>query len=250
MDTSVVEIFHRYWNANEVATNLVVFANIFGALLLGLMVGYERFYHGRAAGMRTYGIVCMASCALTVFAGYPQFWYGGQAMGAQVLADPTRVVQGIVTGVGFLGAGVIMKDGFNISGLTTAASLWASSAIGVLTGVGFYMAAILLTALSAGVMMWAVKLEKRLPTRPAIAMVLRFRPDFTPVMETLMRVAQERGYQLAPGSLGIRMVGGRMEWRYVAVDMENGKAIGLDTLASELATFDGVQEFEISHARN
>ena len=110
--------------------------------LLGLLVGYERSYHGRAAGMRTYGIVCMASAALTVFAGYPGFWWGGMEGMAHVPVDPTRVVQGIVTGVGFLGAGVIMKEGLNISGLTTAASIWASSAIGVLVGIGFYGAAI------------------------------------------------------------------------------------------------------------
>lgn len=131
------EAFEGYWSASELVTNLVVFAHLVGALLLGFVVGYERSFNGRAAGMRTYGLVCMTSAALTVIAGYPTQWYGGHTLQV-VAADPTRVVQGIVTGVGFLGAGVIMKDGLNISGLTTAASLWASSAIGVLVGVGFY----------------------------------------------------------------------------------------------------------------
>ncbi len=54
----------------------MVFLNLFGALLLGMLVGYERSYHGRAAGMRTYGLVCMASAALTVIVGYSSFWYG------------------------------------------------------------------------------------------------------------------------------------------------------------------------------
>ncbi len=250
MPPILTDIFFRYWNVTEVTTNLIVFANIFGALLLGLIVGYERTYHGRAAGMRTYGIVCMASCALTVFAGYPLHWYGGQIVGTQVLADPTRVIQGIVTGVGFLGAGVIMKDGMNISGLTTAASIWASSAIGVLTGVGFYAAAILLTLLSAALMMWASKLELWLPTRPAIALTLRFKPGFTPRQETLVRVARERGYLVALGSLSARLIAGRQEWHYVAIDISKGKAMCLSALAEELARFDGVEEFEISHARN
>jgi hypothetical protein len=61
--------FNSYWSAPEVTVNVVVFMNIVGALLLGLVVGYERTYHGRAAGMRTYGLVCMASAALTVLAG-------------------------------------------------------------------------------------------------------------------------------------------------------------------------------------
>jgi len=153
-------LFTGYWSAREVSVNLLIFANLFGALLLGLLVGYERSYHGRAAGMRTYGLVCMASCALTVFVGYPAYWYGGApiSMVAGTLSpDPTRVVQGIVTGVGFLGAGVIMKEGLNISGLTTAASIWSSSAIGILVGVGFYPAAILLSLLSAALMMWLLR---------------------------------------------------------------------------------------------
>src|ERR1700722_20790748 len=100
-----------YWSAPEVATNVIVFFNIFGALLLGLLVGYERSYRGRAAGMRTYGMVCMASCALTVLCGYPSLWYGGHF--AVTATDPGRVIQGIVTGIGFLGAGVIMRDGMN-----------------------------------------------------------------------------------------------------------------------------------------
>ena len=162
-----------FWSAPVVEANLLVFLNLAGALALGLLVGYERSYHGRAAGMRTYGIVCMASAALTVFAGYPGFWWGGTAH-SMTPVDPTRVVQGIVTGVGFLGAGVIMKEGLNISGLTTAASIWASSAIGVLVGVGFYAAAILLSVLSASLMMWGPKLEARLPSRRAMGVMLGF----------------------------------------------------------------------------
>src|SRR5512147_1158352 len=126
-----------YWSAVEVETNIIVFMNLLGAMLLGLVVGYERSYHGRAAGMRTYGLVCMASAALVVIVGYPAYWYGGHvAPSAVAYADPTRVIQGIVTGIGFLGAGVIMKDGFSISGLTTAASIWACAAIGIMVGVG------------------------------------------------------------------------------------------------------------------
>src|SRR5438552_9515333 len=115
-----IDFLTSYWSSGELATNVVILLNLIGALALGLMVGYERSYHGRAAGMRTYGLVCMASAALTVISGYPELWFGARH-GPAVAADATRVIQGIVTGVGFLGAGVIMKEGFNISGLTTAA---------------------------------------------------------------------------------------------------------------------------------
>ena len=62
-----------YWSKNELFTNGLILLHLVGALLLGLLVGYERAYHGRAAGMRTYGLVCMASAALTILAGYPDF---------------------------------------------------------------------------------------------------------------------------------------------------------------------------------
>ncbi|MCX7171730.1 MAG: MgtC/SapB family protein, partial [Proteobacteria bacterium] len=238
-----------YWSAHEVATNIVIFMNIFGALLLGLIVGYERSYHGRAAGMRTYGLVCMASAALTVIAGYPAFWYGGHA-DMIASADPTRIIQGIVTGVGFLGAGVIMKEGYSISGLTTAASIWASSAIGILVGIGFYASSMLLTLLSAASMMWISRLEGWLPSRQAIAIVLRFRKDFAPREEVLRRVSAERGYEIAGGTIAIDYRDGRSEWRYVAVALSKGKAALISELAGELAQFEGVEDFSLSHARN
>jgi len=138
----------HYWSGPFLAANAFIGLNLLGALLLGMLVGYERSYNGRAAGMRLYGLVCMASAALTVFVGLPAFWYGGGASDA-IAPDPTRVVQGVVTGIGFLGAGVIMKDGLSISGLTTAASIWAASAIGILLGVGFYPAALLMALLTS-----------------------------------------------------------------------------------------------------
>ena len=76
-----------FWSQSMMEVNLLIFMNLAGALALGLLVGYERSYHGRAAGMRTYGIVCMASAALTVFAGYPGFWWGGSVPSASYGID-------------------------------------------------------------------------------------------------------------------------------------------------------------------
>lgn len=237
-----------YWSASEIAANLVVFLNPLGALLLGLIVGYERSYHGRAAGMRTYGLVCMASAALVVIVGYPSFWFGGHNVVATTV-DPTRVIQGIVTGIGFLGAGVIMKEGFSISGLTTAASIWASSAIGVLVGVGFYLSAILLTILSALSMMWISRLEGWLPTRQAVAIFMRFHKDFTPHEDVLRRAALKRGYEIAGGTISISFQDGQPEWRFVAIALSKASA-PVSELAKELTRFEGVENYNISHARN
>jgi putative Mg2+ transporter-C (MgtC) family protein len=238
-----------FWTAPLVATNLIVFFSLFGALLLGLLVGYERSYRGRAAGMRTYGMVCMASAALTVIAGYPGDWYGGQTVAA-LGADPTRIIQGIVTGVGFLGAGVIMKDGFNISGLTTAASIWAASVIGVLVGIGFYLSAMLLALMSAICMIWVPKIASWLPSRSAIAIELRFAQGVAPSEDKLREAAVKRGYEIAPGSISIGVQGGKAEWHFVAVAFDKHSGSPLSDLARELTAIEGVDAFQLSHARN
>ena len=112
------------------------------ALLAGALVGLERSYHGRAAGLRTYALVCLGSALLVALA---EELSRGPAGG---LGDSTRVIQGIVTGIGFLGAGVIVKEGFSVRGLTTAASVWVISAVGVVLGAGFYVLGAVATALT------------------------------------------------------------------------------------------------------
>jgi len=249
MDALAPANLSAYWSAPEVATNLIVFLNLFGALLLGLIVGYERSYHGRAAGMRTYGLVCMAAAALTVIAGYPSFWYGGH-VNTYLAGDPTRIIQGVVTGIGFLGAGVIMRDGFNISGLTTAASIWACAAIGIMVGVGFYASAILLTFLSALSMMWISKLESWLPSRPAIAITLEFEKNFIPQENTLREVVYSHGYEIATGSFSIRCSNEKLEWHFVAIALSKNSGVAMNEMASGLSTLQGVENFSLSHARN
>jgi putative Mg2+ transporter-C (MgtC) family protein len=242
-----LETLSSFWSGPVVATNVLVFFNLLGALVLGLLVGYERSYHGRAAGMRTYGLVCMASAALTVICGYSTEWFGG---GHLLATDTTRVIQGIVTGIGFLCAGVIMREGFNISGLTTAASLWASSVIGILVGVGFYAAAMSLAVLSAVCMVLISKLEAWLPSRQAVAITLKFRKGFVPD-ESLMRgMARSRGFDIATGTIAISYQDDCPEWNFVAVAHSWQKMLPISDLALELSRFSGVTGLQLARARN
>ena len=156
----------------------------------------------------------------------------------------------MVTGIGFLGAGVIMRDGFNISGLTTAASIWASSAIGILIGVGFYLAAMGLAFLSAMIMIYLNRLETFLPSRHAVAVRMRFKQEFMPREDAIRKLALERGYEIAGSSLTISSDEGRQEWRFVALALSRKTGAPLSELARELAAFDGVDSFQLSHARN
>ena len=214
--------FPHWWTPEILAANASMGMHIFGALILGILVGYERSYKGRAAGMRVYGLVCMASAALTVFVGYSHLWYGGST--TAVGADPTRLVQGIVSGIGFLCAGVIMKDGFSISGLTTAASIWAVAAIGVLLGVGFYGAAVLLAVLSMLSMSLLRDVEARLPGRATLDISLTFQRGSTPNFELLFAAAEVRGYQLLRESLTITFTDQLFMWKFGAVALDRYRA--------------------------
>lgn len=250
MNAFLVEVLGGYWTPQELAANLTVCLNILGALFLGMLVGCERSYRGRAAGMRTYGLVCMSSCALVAMGGDPSSWYGGHLADTVKFIDPSRVIQGITTGIGFLGAGVIMRDGLNISGLTTAASIWTVSTIGVLVGVGFYSSAIMLAFVSTAFMMWGPMLGHILPSRHAVAVTLNFKKNADLTEADVSRLIRTQGYEVAGGSFSIIQQGGGVEWRFVVVSLGRRKSVSLVKLSESLKKADGVQDFQIAHARN
>src|SRR5690349_17458057 len=119
---------------------LVIVVRVPGALGIGALIGFERTFHGRPAGFRTHSLVCIASAILMIVTVYQNQWMTLLEHDA-IRTDPTRMAQGIMTGIGFLGAGVIFKEGLTVRGLTTAASIWITAAIGILVGIGFHFAA-------------------------------------------------------------------------------------------------------------
>lgn len=120
------------------------------ALFAGGLIGLERSHRGRAAGFRTHVLVCLASSLLMLVTVYEPHWMVRASGGTNMVLDPTRMAQGIMTGIGFLGAGAIIKEGFTVRGLTTAASIWTTAALGILIGIGFWYAATFGTVLALG----------------------------------------------------------------------------------------------------
>lgn len=108
------------------------------AMLVGLVIGTEREYTHRPAGMRTHILVALGACAVSI-TGELLF---NQYNAAGAFPDPARLSAQVVTGVGFLGAGTIMREGFSVKGLTTAASVWAVACLGIAAGFGYYVLAI------------------------------------------------------------------------------------------------------------
>jgi putative Mg2+ transporter-C (MgtC) family protein len=119
-------------------TNEILLRLALGAVFGGI-IGYERQAHGRPAGFRTQMLVCIASVLIMIVSEY--YHHLGVHDSSYVRIDPGRIAAGAITGVGFLGAGVIVKMGASVQGLTTAACLWVVSAIGLALGCGLYVAA-------------------------------------------------------------------------------------------------------------
>lgn len=250
--TSLIDwaLLSSYWSPIQWEVNILIGLNLAGSMLLGLVLGYERAYQGRAAGMRTYALVCMAACALTIFSGYSPQWFGGHYIAGALPPDPSRVIQGIVTGIGFIGGGVIVKDGFSISGLSTAASIWTCSAIGILVGVGFYGAAIILTLLSLGCMMAVPFIESKLPQKRAIQLTITFKAEFTPDESKIKAALQHRGYAFVDNSLIVHMKKNQIQWTFSAQAIPSVPAASIPSITKELATYPGVASFTIAHSRH
>src|SRR5919202_4175707 len=142
---------------------LAVITRIAIALLIGGLIGFERTFHGRPAGFRTHSLVCVASALLMLVTVYQSDWMTATPLEA-IRTDPTRMAQGIMTGIGFLGAGVIFKEGLTVRGLTTSASIWVTAAIGILVGIGFYFPAAVGAAATILVLSLFRFIEGRLPS--------------------------------------------------------------------------------------
>jgi putative Mg2+ transporter-C (MgtC) family protein len=166
----------------EIAVRLVVAAALTG------LVGLEREWRERAAGLRTHMLVGVGSALFTLVSayGFNEFLVGSTNV---VRTDPTRIAAQIVTGIGFLGAGAILRQGLTIRGLTTAAGLWVAAAIGMAVGAGFYSAALLGTGVvlvGLGPLRWAEGyiVARRRAARP---LEVDLRPDqpLAPVLAIL-----------------------------------------------------------------
>jgi putative Mg2+ transporter-C (MgtC) family protein len=117
------------------------------------VLGAEREFRGHPAGLRTMALISTGACMFTALGLLPEF--GGRV-------DPTRIAAQIVTGVGFLGAGSILRQGEEVRGLTTAASIWVTASIGMAVGFGYFYVALFTTVLVGGVLLGLKPIEERL----------------------------------------------------------------------------------------
>lgn len=166
---------------------------VLAAMTAGGLIGVERTHHGHPAGFRTHILVCLTSCLLMLAAMNQSTWSFVPLPDQTVVIDPTRMSHGLLTGIGFLCAGVIFREGFSVHGMTTAASLWVTSAIGVLIGVGMLDLALMGAGATLAVLALLRLLDARLPHIGAMDVVLRWEQGAAPSETALRDLLRARG---------------------------------------------------------
>lgn len=212
------------------------------ALVAGSLIGLERSFHARPAGFRTHALVCLASAALMLVTIYQPQWMTNVPI-ETIRTDPTRMAQGIMTGIGFLGAGVIFKEGLTVRGLTTAASIWMTAALGILFGIGFYFPAIVATIATFGILAAFRLIEASIPTQFFAHHVVRFRKHTVLPELELRKILQDEGFSVANMSYRLDNEGSDFEYRMVLRGSDRTNA---ERLARRLCGMQQVIEFRIS----
>ena len=226
------------WNDNyaAIALHLVI------ALGAGSIIGLERSYHGRPAGFRTHALVCLSSCMLMVMTVYQDTWFAALSL-QEANVDPTRMAQGIMTGIGFLGAGVIMREGLTVRGLTTAASIWITAGIGVMIGVGFYFPAGIATAMTLIVLSVFRWIERTMPIEFYANLTVAFARSGSLPEDELRALVTKHAFVVANMNYCVTGDGKTFEYQMVIHSPDRTKTRGL---AEALNSLPSVTAFRIS----
>ena len=215
---------------------------LLASLIVGGLIGLERSYHGRPAGFRTHSLVCLSTSLLMLVTVYETRWFSSTAPG-RISLDPTRMAQGIMTGIGFLGAGTIIKDGLTVRGLTTAASIWITAAIGILIGIGFYFPAAVATILTLGTLSVFRWIENQIPAQFYAQFVIRFaRNEAMPELE-MRRMLEDYGFTIANLNYRLDVESDSFEYQMVIRTNSEDNA---SRLAQALNRVGSVKEYRVS----
>jgi putative Mg2+ transporter-C (MgtC) family protein len=155
----------------ELSKSLELLLRILVGTCLGGVIGYERDIHGRPAGLRTHALVALASATFMVISGH-FVYFQNYRPGDLVEVDASRVAASVVSGIGFLAGGAILRTGFTVQGLTTAAALWLVAAIGLASGSGMYVVALFATVLGVAALTLLRRFEDKQIVQRRMSIVL------------------------------------------------------------------------------
>lgn len=182
-----MELFHIISEPNGAGLSLwEICARLICAMMVGLVIGGEREFTHRPAGMRTHMLVALGACTVMITGQLVYAQYN--ALGAN--PDPSRLSAQVISGVGFLGAGTILREGASIKGLTTAASLWAVACLGIAAGGGYYSLTIASTICSFLILSFFEKIQRKLVDGKQFSAIYSgISKDITQAMEAITAAA-------------------------------------------------------------
>jgi putative Mg2+ transporter-C (MgtC) family protein len=212
------------------------------AWLAGCFIGFDRSYQEKPAGFRTHSLVCVASALLMLVTTSQWDWVGEVPM-ETLRADPQRMAQGIMTGIGFLGAGAIFRDRLAVRGLTTAASVWVTAALGILYGAGMYYPAALGTVITLVTLTFLHKLENRFPFRVHADNRLRFARNEAMSKDEVRMLLRRHKFEIVTMAYRLCDEGEAIEYRMTIRTPDEGN---LESLVRELISMPIVREFRLA----
>jgi putative Mg2+ transporter-C (MgtC) family protein len=212
---------------------------ILGAILASAIIGSEREYRASPAGLRTHILVGLSCCLLMLSAVHQMAWLNDAPVEV-VRIDPVRMAHGILTGIGFLCGGVIFREGFNVRGLTTAASLWMTATLGILFGIGFYELAIFGAAATVLVLAAVSITDRRSPQQRIVHLKATYRRSDAISARAFGALLAEHGLRVI--TIDQLMADNVIEFGAVAHGYSDERA---DRLADSLTGNPNVTGFEI-----
>ncbi|MBI5665675.1 MAG: MgtC/SapB family protein [Nitrospirae bacterium] len=212
---------------------------VLGAFIGGI-IGFEREIHGRAAGFRTQLIVCVAAVLIMVTS--ENYYFHIHNLDASLRIDPARISAGALIGIGFLGSGVIIKSGYAVRGLTTAASIWIVSAIGLAIGGGLYFEGLVTTAITIIALIVLRIIERRIKTLRFKKIMISAPADIN-VEEKIMSVLSSFNFHVHSVNYEKDRSSGEITYHFTGSTRDK-KTIG--QLFHELSSLDFVNTIKIS----
>lgn len=221
---------------------LAILVKLLLAALAGAMIGLERETHGRPAGLRTHLLVALGACLMMVVSEAFQLKYGGFDATSSVRLDPGRTAAQIVTGIGFLGAGVIIKEGINVRGLTTAASLWLAAGLGMAFGMGLFLPGVMATVLALLSLIFLKRLEPVIKKDRYLSLAVTA-VNRAGVQDEVERLFAERRLRITDVRSHVDLQAGEVVLEYILT--QHRQRMGRE-LSAAVAAIDGVRRIRYS----
>ena len=232
-----MEWLTSWWSSYE-AMNL--FRLLFASFLSGL-IGLEREVHGRAAGFRTHLLVGVATCLIMIVSEYFFRNYGSLSSNTTVRVDPARIAASVMTGIGFLGAGVIIKSGRVVRGLTTAACLWMVAGVGMAAGTGLYVPAVIVTIVALFNLLLLKQIERLIRKDRFYTLVIHT-SNFGMNPQKVIDIIQQNKMRIVHRRIEADSVTGKTRYEY---GISTSRALDHESLIGALLVLPDIQKVNI-----